>query len=81
MKLSISLPDEDVEFLDEYARAIGASSRSAIIQKAVQLLRATELSADYAQAWEEWRDAGESEAWETVAEDGLGRNVDNLGSE
>jgi len=31
MKISISLPDEDVEFLDEYARSIGTVSRSAVV--------------------------------------------------
>jgi Arc/MetJ-type ribon-helix-helix transcriptional regulator len=71
MKLSISLPAEDVSFLDEYARAVGDRSRSAVIQRAVRLLRATELGRDYAQAWDEWRSGGEAEAWESVLVDGL----------
>ena len=29
MKISVSLPDEDVEFLDEYAKSPGIGSRSA----------------------------------------------------
>ncbi|MGQ0850035.1 MAG: ribbon-helix-helix domain-containing protein, partial [Actinomycetota bacterium] len=41
MKLSVSLPDEDVEFLDQYAQTQGYESRSAVVHKAVRLLRAT----------------------------------------
>jgi Arc/MetJ-type ribon-helix-helix transcriptional regulator len=43
MKISVSLPDEDVEFLDQYARSIGAGSRSAVVQRAIRLMRAAEL--------------------------------------
>ena len=32
MKLSVSLPDEDVEFLDRYAAEHGIGSRSAAVQ-------------------------------------------------
>lgn len=71
MKLSVSLPDEDVEFLDEYAATVGAPSRSAVIQRAVRLLRASELSSAYEQAWREWRSGGDSELWESVVDDGL----------
>jgi len=41
MKLSVSLSDEDVEFLDEYARSKRLSSRSAAVQRAVRLLRSS----------------------------------------
>ena len=47
MKVSVSLPDEDIEFLDAYARSVGARSRSAVLQRAVRLLRATELGPAY----------------------------------
>ena len=53
MKLSVSLPEEDVEFLDEYARTQGYDSRSAVVHKAVRLLRASELGNAYADAWDE----------------------------
>ena len=72
MKLSVSLTDEDVEFLDEYARAVGAPSRSAVIQRAVALLRATRLGPDYADAWSEWSSGGDADLWESVTADGLG---------
>ncbi len=73
MKLSVSLPDEDIEFLDEYARTIGARSRSAVIQRSVRLLRAIELGSVYAQAWEEWQTECHANLWESVSSDGLER--------
>jgi Arc/MetJ-type ribon-helix-helix transcriptional regulator len=73
MKISVSLPDEDIEFLDEYARSLGVGSRSAVIQRAVRLLRATELGPAYAEAWEEWQTSGEAEIWESTVADGIER--------
>ncbi len=73
MKVSVSLPEEDVEFLDEYCSATGASSRSAVLQKAVRLLRATALGPAYSSAWDEWERQGESEVWESVVDDGMGK--------
>ena len=72
MKVSVSLPDDDVEFLDEYALAQGISSRSAVIHRAVRLLRASDLGGAYEEAWEEWSSSGEAEAWELTTADGLG---------
>lgn len=46
MKLSVSLPDEDVRFLDDYAAAHGSGSRSAAVQKAVRLPRASKAQAE-----------------------------------
>lgn len=73
MKLSISLPAEDVAALDAYARAAGLPSRSAAVQHAVHLLRLRDLEGDYAAAWDEWEAAGEQTAWETAGSDGLAR--------
>jgi Arc/MetJ-type ribon-helix-helix transcriptional regulator len=72
MKVSISLPDEDVEFVDEYARTRGFSSRSAVLHKAVRLLRIADLGSAYADAWQEWEDSGEAELWDSASGDGLG---------
>jgi antitoxin MazE9 len=71
MKISVSLPEEDVEFLDRQARSLGAASRSAVVQRAIRLMRAVELGPAYARAWEEWTAEGEATAWETVIGDGL----------
>jgi Arc/MetJ-type ribon-helix-helix transcriptional regulator len=71
MKLSVSLPAEDVETLDDYARAQGLTSRSAALQQAIRMLRHPELEQDYAAAWDEWKASGEETAWEATAADGL----------
>lgn len=71
MKVSVSLPGEDVEFLDEYAKKQGYDSRSAVLHKAVRLLRASELSAAYESAWREWTDNGEADVWESTSADGI----------
>jgi Arc/MetJ-type ribon-helix-helix transcriptional regulator len=71
MKLSVSLTDTDVAIMDEYARAAGLKSRSAVIQHALRLLRHPDLEQDYAAAWEEWEASGEQAMWESTAADGL----------
>lgn len=68
----MSLPDDDVAFLDEYAHTQGFASRSAVIHQAVRLLRASELGTAYERAWEDWSSSGDAEAWEATAGDGLG---------
>ena len=71
MKLSVSLPDADVRFLDEYSTAIDADSRSAVIHDAIDLLRQAHLESAYAQAFEEWAEGEDSSVWEQAAADGL----------
>ena len=72
MKLSISLPDEDVAVLDAYVERTGLPSRSAGLHSAVRMLRYPTLEDDYDNAWEEWSTSGEADAWERTASDGLG---------
>lgn len=71
MKVSVSLPEEDVKYLDGYAREQGLRSRSAALHKAVRLLRAAELGAEYQSAWEEWESSGEADVWDPATGDGL----------
>jgi len=71
MKLSVSLADEDVEFLDRYARTHGYGSRSAVLQKAVRLLSNAGLEDAYLAAWVEWQRSDDAELWETTIADGL----------
>ena len=72
VKVSVSLPTEDVHFLDAYAREHGIDSRSGVLHRAVALLRASELSEAYVAAWAEWADSGDAQAWEVVVSDGMG---------
>jgi Arc/MetJ-type ribon-helix-helix transcriptional regulator len=71
MKVSMSLPEEDVEFLDAYAQSQGYPSRSAVLHKAVRLLRASELGDAYEDAWGEWARTGEAALWEVATGDGV----------
>ena len=70
MKISVSLSREDLEFLDSYKRA-HQSSRSAAVRRAVGLLRLSELSSDYAAAFEEWTGDSHNEVWDAAIADGV----------
>lgn len=69
MKVSVSLPDDDIQFLDDYADRTGLGSRSAALHTAVRLLRASELGAAYEQAWDEWAESGDAALWDSAAGD------------
>jgi Arc/MetJ-type ribon-helix-helix transcriptional regulator len=71
MKVSVSLPADDVEFLDAYAQEQGIESRSAVLHRAVGLLRATELGDAYEEAFGSWSAEGEADIWEAATGDGL----------
>lgn len=70
MKLSISLPAEEVGFVDDYARSQGIRSRSGVIQAAIRLLRTSQLADDYASAWAEWTEE-DARLWDRAADDGI----------
>jgi hypothetical protein len=72
VKLSVSLSEEDVAVLDAYVERAGLPSRSAGVQRAVQMLRYPALEDDYAQAWDEWDSDEEADAWESTTGDGTG---------
>lgn len=71
MKVSVSLPADDVRFLDEYAKEKGYESRSAALQRAVRMLRTAELGAAYEAAWDEWAASDDAGLWESTIADGL----------
>jgi Arc/MetJ-type ribon-helix-helix transcriptional regulator len=71
MKLSVSLPAEDVHFLDSYSTREGLASRSEAVHRAVRLLRAAQLGPDYEYAWAEWDGSPDAEDWELSVADGL----------
>lgn len=71
MKLSISLSDDDVAVLDEFARTAGLPSRSAAVHHAVRMLRLPDLEQDYEAAWQEWVTSGDEAAWSVSATDGV----------
>ncbi len=65
MKISESLPEGDVEFLDASARSHGIGPISAAVPSGVRLLRAPELSPANEATWREWADGGEEHVWST----------------
>jgi len=71
MKISVSLPDDDVAFLDEYAARTGRPSRSAALHRAVDLLRAAGLEAAYVTAWNEWAASEDASLWDATVSDGI----------
>lgn len=66
----MSLPQEDVAFVDEYAARKGLSG-SAAIHVAVQLLRESTLEEDYLEAWDEWHASEDADLWRRMAGDSL----------
>lgn len=69
MKLSVSVPSEDVAFLDSYAAEHALESRSAALHHAIQALRVRALPGSYAEAWADWDADGEADAWEATTGD------------
>lgn len=66
MKISVSLPEDDVAFLDSQG-----GNRSAVLQQAVAALRRSRLDDDYAGAFAEWQDSDDQAAWDSATADGL----------
>lgn len=66
----MSLPEDDVAFLDRYAERSGMSSRPAAVQRAIDLLRAEEPGPAYADAWDTWAE-DEANVWDATIADGL----------
>ncbi|HET8896158.1 MAG TPA: ribbon-helix-helix domain-containing protein [Protaetiibacter sp.] len=68
VKVSISIPDGDLAYLDTQTLAGRYPSRSAALHDAIRMLRESELADAYAEAFAERHD----DEWETAAADGLG---------
>lgn len=66
MKLSVSLPEDDCEFLDKCVDDGTYASRSAVIARALRLLRTADLGRMYDEAFAEWQASDESVDWESL---------------
>ncbi len=69
MKLSISLPEKDIEFIDRQVADHREPSRSAVIRKALRRLRSEDLKRQYARLWAEWDE--EDDVWDVTVGDGI----------
>jgi len=67
-KVSLSLSDADIAFLDSETLSGAFASRSAAMQAAVRLLRESRLEDAYAEAFGEWDD----QTWDEASADGIG---------
>lgn len=66
-KVSLSLSESDIAFLDTEQLSGRYASRSAVVQDAVRLLRESRLADAYAQAFGD----GYDEEWDAAVDDGL----------
>ena len=66
MKLSISIPDEDFDFLDKCVDDGDYESRSAVIARALRLLRSADLGKMYDEAFAEWQASADSADWDSL---------------
>ena len=64
MKVSVSVPALDVEFLDAYVQARGLKSRSEAVREAVRLLRDADLRAAYEAEWADGEEGEYAEWWD-----------------
>ncbi len=71
MRVSVSLPEDDVAFLDECVRSRGLASRSAAVQKAVRMMRSAVMVDAYAEAIVEWSESDDAGLWDVVTDDGM----------
>jgi len=71
MKVSLSLPEEDVRFLDEQTSLGRYASRSAAAAGAIRTMRSQELTDSYVAAFDEWAASGEAALWEATTADGI----------
>lgn len=68
VKVSVSIPDDDLAYLDTQTLTGRYPSRSAALHDAIRMLRESELADAYAEAFAEWQD----DAWDAAVADGLG---------
>jgi antitoxin ParD1/3/4 len=65
-KLSVSLPDSLVGFVEAYRKKRGLKTRSQVFEEAVRLLRSRDLESAYRDSSREY-----DKAWDATAGDGL----------
>lgn len=70
-KLSVSLPEQDVQTLDAYAASRPGATRSAAIQQAIALLRERVLVEQYDAAMDAWEGSDEARDWDQTTGDAL----------
>ncbi len=62
-KVSVSLPEELLEYADSYRESHGLASRSEVLAQALKTLRETELAQGYRELAAEYREHHEPLEW------------------
>lgn len=70
-KLSVSVEAGLASFIERYRSAHGVKSKSAVVERALELLQQTELAEQYAEAYREWEKSDDAELWESTVGDGV----------
>lgn len=71
-KLSVSLPRDDLRFIDDYLESHTAlRSRSAVLHEAITLLKHQGLSAQYDAAFAEREGTEDAALWDSTTSDGI----------
>ena len=71
MKVSVSITDDDLGFIESQVAEGRYPTRSAAMHAAIKSLRARDLEAQYAEAAREWQASGDQAAWDVTVGDGL----------
>ena len=71
VKVSTTLPERDVDFIERYTIRNNLPNRAAAYQAAVRALRHEDLMRQYEEADKEWYESGEVEVWECTVGDGI----------
>jgi putative addiction module CopG family antidote len=66
VKLSVSLPESECEYLDQCVEEGLYPSRSAVLLRALRLLRSADLGAMYSDAIAEWEQSGNGSDWDSI---------------
>ena len=66
MKLSVSLPDDECLFLYQCVSDGLYPSRSAVLLRALRLLKSADLGKMYAEAFDEWNESVEGKEWDAI---------------
>jgi Arc/MetJ-type ribon-helix-helix transcriptional regulator len=71
IKLSVSVAHQLAQFIERYQATHRVSTKSEVVERALELLQKSELKQQYAQAYREWAESGEAELWDITVGDGL----------
>ncbi len=70
-KLSISVKDNWLSFIEEYQKNYNIKSRSEVLERGLAALKQLELQDQYHLAYKEWFNSDENDIWDLTTADGI----------